>query len=170
MPVITPEDTEATQLIVSQPLVKGLVVAYGLDSDRTISYVTPQRMAQWNVTHDQLHEAALNNLAARSETLNAHAAQDEQESVYLILFQTLDGFDASRILLPNLHEKLRGHLGSPFAAAMPNRDILLCFKNDQPTVEKLLPQVKSDYEQMPHQLSDKILLVTADGIALRSNN
>jgi len=70
-------------------------------------------------------------------------------------------------LLRDLHDKLRGHLGSPFAVGIPNRDIPLCFRNDHATVARLQPQIARDFAQMPHQITDKILLVTADGIALR---
>jgi hypothetical protein len=167
LPLIVRDNTDSDAGAVRQPLLQGLAIAYGLDSDRTISYVTPERLNEWNVTIEDLHEAAIQNLLARSQTMNAHAAQDEQGRVYLIIFQTMDGFDASRLLLPNLHEQLREYLGAPFAAAIPNRDILLCFRNDAETVEKLLPQIKNDYLQMPHQVTDQILLVTPDGIAPR---
>ena len=80
----------------------------------------------------------------------------------------MDGYDASRVLLPTLHEKLREHLGSPFAAGIPNRDILLCFRNDDETVGRLREQIAEDHRQMPHGVTDKLLLVTPDGIALRA--
>ena len=104
---------------------------------------------------------------SRSESMSAHAAQDDDGRINLILFQTGDGYDASRLLLPTLHERLREHLGSPFAAGIPNRDILLCFRNDEETVARLKDQIADDYRQMPHQVTDKLLLVTADGIAVR---
>ncbi|MDP9173054.1 MAG: DUF1444 family protein [Planctomycetota bacterium] len=168
MPVLVAEDPGSQYHAVSQPLINGLSVAYALDDDRVISYLTSAHLKRWKVSLDQLHEAALENLLARSQTMSAHAAQDESGRIYLILFQTMDGYDASRLLLPNLHEKLREHLGSPFAAAIPNRDILLCFRNDEETVAKLEPQIESDFAQMPHQVTDGILLVTADGIAPRA--
>jgi uncharacterized protein YtpQ (UPF0354 family) len=104
---------------------------------------------------------------ARSEAMNAHAAQDEEGQINLILFQTMDGYDASRVLLPTLHDRLREHLGSPFAAGIPNRDILLCFRNDDDTVSRLRDQIADDHRKMPHGVTDKLLLVTADGIAPR---
>jgi len=116
---------------------------------------------------DDLHDAAIENLTARSNTIAAHAAQDDDGNMELILFQTMDGYDASRVLLPDLNEKLRDHLGSPFAAAIPNRDILLCFRDDEATIAHLRPQIERDFAQMPHQITDEILLVTPDGIAVR---
>ena len=112
---------------------RGLNVAYAIDNDRTIAYISKARFEQWGVSMEELHETAIDNLVARSEAIAAHAAQDEDGQVNLILFQTMDGYDASRMLLPTLHERLREHLGSPFAAGIPNRDILLCFRNDDET-------------------------------------
>lgn len=168
LPMVVPDSGDRHRLAVCQPLIDGLAIAYGLDNDRTIAYVTTPRLQKWGVELDALHETAMENLLERSESINASAAQNDSGDIYLIIFQTLDGYDASRILLPNLHEKLREHLGSPFAAAIPNRDILLCFRNDEQTVEKLSPQIQNAFAQMPHELTDQLMLITADGIAPRA--
>ncbi|MEL7238285.1 MAG: hypothetical protein AAGK78_05435, partial [Planctomycetota bacterium] len=124
------------------------------------------RLERLGVDLYDLHEQAMENLVARSDQMHAHAAQDPAtQEVNLVLFQSLDGFDASRLLLPNLHERLREHLGSPFVAAVPNRDILLCFRNDKDTVDSLRSQIRHDFRTMPHQITEKLLLVTPDGIA-----
>jgi len=153
--------------MIKQPLIDKLAVGYAVDNDRTISYIPLHIFKTWNIDIDQLHEIALKNLTERSDALQAQASQDENGRVNLILFQTLDGYDASRVLLPTLHNKLREHLGSPFAAAIPNRDILLCFRDDEETVGRLKKQIAEDYKTMPHQITDKLLLVTQDGIAVR---
>ncbi len=153
--------------MVTQPLISGLLVAYAVDQDRTISYI-PKKVFRIRGTRcpiDDLHTQALENLVQRSEAMAAHAAQDEDGSVSLILFQTMDGYDASRILLPTLHERLRQYLGSPFVAGIPNRDILLCFRNEEETVTRMRSQIQVDFKQMPHQVTDRLMLVTADGIA-----
>jgi uncharacterized protein YtpQ (UPF0354 family) len=151
--------------IVSQPLLDGLQIAYAIDHDRTIAYISRSRFEKWGITIDQLHETAIENLTARSEAIAAHAGTDENGQVNLILFETRDGYDASRILLPTLHDRLREHLGSPFAAAIPNRDILLCFRNESDMLDRLREQIGEDYRSMPHQVTDKLFLVTPDGIA-----
>ena len=151
----------------AEPLVPGVRVAYAIDSDRTIAYIPQPQFKAWNVSLDDVHAAAMENLIGRSESMSAHAAQDEDGRINLILFQTGDGYDASRLLLPTLHDRLREHLGSPFVAGIPNRDILLCFRGDDETVTRLKSQIAADYRQMPHQVTDKLLLVTADGIALK---
>jgi hypothetical protein len=167
LPMVIPEAAGYLQpsTMVSQPFVADLLIAYAVDQDRTIDYIPRGRFNQWGISLDQLHEAALENLIRRSDAIEAHAAPDETGEISLIIFQTMDGYDASRILLPTLHDRLRAHLGSPFAAAIPNRDILLCFRNDADTVDKYRKQIRADFQQMPHQVTDKLLLVTPDGIA-----
>lgn len=168
MPMVISENSDPRELSVTQPLVPGLVIGYGIDNDRTISHVTRKRLEKWKVSIEDLHEAAIANLTVRSQSIAAHAAHDDDGKMELILFQTMDGYDASRILLPDLNEKLREHLGSPFAAAIPNRDILLCFRDDEATIAHLRPQIERDFKQMPHQITDEIFLVTPDGIAVRA--
>ncbi|MDB5172895.1 MAG: hypothetical protein JWN51_1668 [Phycisphaerales bacterium] len=166
-PMVLPEDAgPAHRETVSQSLIEGLRIAYAIDSDRTIAYIPQSQFEAWNVTEDDLHDVALENLVSHSETMVASAAQDESGKISLILFQTGDGYDASRILLPTLHDRLKEHLGSPFAAAIPTRDILLCFRNDAETIARLREQISEDYQNMPHQVTDRLLLVTPDGIAV----
>ena len=167
LPMIVADGERDRRTMVTEPLLDGLSVAYAIDSDRTIAYIPEQQFDDWGIDRQTLHEAAIENLVKRSESMSAHAAQDEDGKINLILFQTMDGYDASRVLLPNLHEKLREHLGSPFVAAIPNRDILLCFRNDDDTVERLREQVEADHKRMPHGVTERLLLVTPDGIAPR---
>ncbi len=165
--VVRESPDEANRTTVAQPLVEGLVIAYAIDSDRTIAYLPWSHFKEWDITIDDLHETALGNLVHRSETMNAHAAPDESGRISLILFHTMDGYDASRVLLPALHDRLREHLGSPFVAGIPNRDILLCFRDDEETVTKLREQIVEDHRRLPHGVTDKLLLVTPDGLAPR---
>jgi uncharacterized protein YtpQ (UPF0354 family) len=167
MPVVLRDDPDSSGSIVTQPLVPGLTIAYAVDSQRSLWYIAKATFEKWNISLDALHEKAMANLIDRSQAIAAHAAQDEDGSINLILFQTMDGFDATRILLPTLHARLREHLGSPFVAGIPNRDILLCFRDDEETVDRLKKQIGDDFTKMPHPITDKLLLVTADGIAPR---
>lgn len=151
--------------LIGQPLVAGLWLTYVIDGDRTIAYLPQAALRDWNVSLDTVHQLAIANLVKRSESMPAHAAEDEQGRVMLVLFQSLDGYDAARLVLPTLHDRLRQHLGSPFAAAVPNRDILLCFRTEPELVARLRKQIAEDFRTMPHQISDKLVLVTADGLA-----
>lgn len=164
LPMVLPVPA-INDVMVSQTIVDGLSVAYAIDNDRTIAYIPKAHFDTWDISIDDLHEIALKNLMAKSEALEAQVAQDDSGNVSLILFQKLDGYDASRLLLPTLHEKLAGYLGTPFVAGVPNRDILLCFRNDDGTLGNLKKQIAEDFKSMPHQVTDRLFLVTPDGIA-----
>jgi hypothetical protein len=168
MPIILTEERADDESTVSQPLVEGLRVGYAIDGDRTIAHIPHVQFKEWGVTIDDLHDAAIENLTSRSEAMKADALQDEGGQVYMIVFQTLDGYDASRVLLPTLHSRLSEYLGSPFCAAIPSRDVLLCFREDTENVEKLREQIAADHARLPHGITDQLLLVTPDGIAPRT--
>src|SRR5688500_4673542 len=68
----TPED--APEGVVTQSLVEGLLVAYAIDNDRTIAYIPRARFEAWNISLEELHRTAIDNLTARSEAISAHAA------------------------------------------------------------------------------------------------
>ncbi len=168
MPMVLPEQSiDREGAMVSQSLLPGLRIVYALDNDRTIAYIAQPMFESWKVSLEELHKTAIANLVGRSQEIGGQAAQDEDGMVNLVILQTLDGYDASRILLPALHERLKRLLGTPFAAGIPNRDILLCFRNDDEMVHRIEKQIATDYREMPHQISDKVFLVTADGIAPR---
>lgn len=164
--IVSRQDDEVDDLgLIGQPLVAGLWLTYVIDGDRTIAYLPETALRNWNATLEDIHDLAIANLVRRSESMPAHATQDERGRFNLILFQSLDGYDAARLVLPSLHDRLRDHLGSPFAAAVPNRDILLCFRNEPEPVSRLRRQISEDFRTMPHQISDRLVLVTADGLA-----
>lgn len=170
MPMVLAEHAvDRDGAMTSQSLLPGLRVVYALDHDRTIAYIPKVVFKQWGITMEQLHETALENLVSRSQEIGGQAAQDEDGVINLVILQILDGYDASRLLLPSLHDRLRRFLGSPFAAGIPNRDILLCFRNTPEMVDRLRKQIHSDFEEMPHQISDRVFLVTPDGIAHRDD-
>jgi hypothetical protein len=156
---------KAKDTTLCQSLLDDLAVCYVIDGDRTIAYIPAHQLATWSVSFDAIHDKAIDNLMKRSQQLRADAAQDENGKINVILFQAGDGYDSSRILLANLHDRLREYLGSPFVAAVPNRDILICVRLDQTVLASIRNQVKQDFLTMPHQVSEKLYLVTPDGLA-----
>lgn len=167
MPVLVTTDyfETAQGAAIGQPVVEGLQVAYVIDGDRTIAHIPEAQFKKWEISLEDLHEKAIENLVQKSQTLAADAAQDEQGNVNLILFQLGDGYDSSRLLLPTLHDRLRGHLGTPFLAAIPNRDILICIRNDSSILGSVRSQIAHDYRTMPRQITEKLFIVTPDGLA-----
>lgn len=167
MPVLVTDEyfKAAGEAAIGQQIVEGLHVAYVIDGDRTVTHVPVAQFKKWKIDLDELHTKAVENLVAKSQTLAADAAQDENGTVNLILFQLGDSYDSSRLLLPTLHDRLRGHLGSPFLAAIPNRDILICIRNDSSILGSVKDQIAQDFRTMPRQITERLFLVTPDGLA-----
>src|SRR4051794_33129638 len=47
--ILSEKDAAAHKSTVMQPLIEGLIVAYAIDSDRTISYIPEAHFESWNV-------------------------------------------------------------------------------------------------------------------------
>src|SRR5688572_18393691 len=131
--------------MVKQEILPGLFVAYAIDNEKTIAYIPEKTFDAWGMELDDLHETAIDNLIAKSEELQAQASADNEGKVHVVYFQTMDGYDASRILLPQLHERLREYLGSPFVVGIPNRDILLCFRDEADVRDVMRKQIAEGY-------------------------
>ena len=86
-----------------------------------------------------------------------------------MLFRSIhtgDNLEASRILHPDLHRLFRKPLGSPFLAAIPNRDTLVAFTEAEELHTHIEGRVREDHDQSAYPISRRLFLVTADGVAL----
>jgi hypothetical protein len=87
---------------------------------------TSDHLAAWGVTPAALREAAYRNLAAWSG--GAPWSEDADERRRVLSSDTGDGWDASRILLPEVRSHLEGELGGPGSrvlVGLPARHLLL---------------------------------------------
>jgi uncharacterized protein YtpQ (UPF0354 family) len=113
----------------SQPLVDegpcGLVVVYAMRGSGFDVIVNADHLLSWGVPPTDVQDAALRNLAAWS----AGAAWTDEVSGErrLISSDTGDGWDASRILLPEVRERLTAELGSSgrILVGLPERHLLV---------------------------------------------
>lgn len=71
-----------------------------------------------------------------------------------------------RVLLPELRQFAIEKLGSPFYAAIPNRDFLILWSHDcdEEFFERMQSQVTADFNSRSHPLSCTILPVAEDGL------
>src|SRR4051812_1079524 len=113
----------------SQPLVdegpSGLAVVYAMHGSGFDVIVNGDHLLSWGVPPSDIQDAAMRNLAAWS----AGAAWTDEVSGErrLISSDTGDGWDASRILLPEVRERLEAELssGSRILVGLPERHLLV---------------------------------------------
>lgn len=113
----------------SQPLVDegpcGIPVVYAMDAGAYDVIVNGDHLLSWGVAPTAIQDAALANLAAWS----AGAAWTDEVSGErrLLSSDTGDGWDAARILLPDVLDKLAAELGSAgrVLVGLPERHLLI---------------------------------------------
>jgi hypothetical protein len=113
----------------SQPLVdegpSGLTVVYVLHAGGFDIIVNGDHLLSWNVPTEAVQEAALRNLAAWSA--GAPWTDEVSGERRLISSDTGDGWDASRILLPEVIDRLASELSSTgrVLIGLPERHLLV---------------------------------------------
>ncbi|MCA9300226.1 MAG: hypothetical protein KDA28_14230, partial [Phycisphaerales bacterium] len=76
------------------------------------------------------------------------------------------GYDAARLLLSSLFERLAPELDGDFYVATPARDMFVAMSGEPPEfVERLRQRVAQDYERLPYPISSDLFYVTRDGVA-----
>lgn len=157
---------DAPTPLLSRPFVAGLVVCYVVDSPRTVRYVMPAWLREWALTEDGLHALALSNLARTSREVPMQAAAQQDGRVELLCWDSQDGYDAARVLVPDLHRRLREHLGQTFLVGVPNRDFLVALREDDEELVRHCRQMVAEHARtMPYPLYGGLLRVSADGVS-----
>lgn len=139
-----------------------LIITYVIDEQNSIAYINENHLERWNITVQDLHEQALENLARRTSATDAvSAGEDEQR---LFIFNSGDGYDATRLLLT---EVLRGWVRlvpGNLVIGIPNRDFLIAFSDADPDIlQNIAIQVQSDAAQREHGLTEQLYTVTKAG-------
>jgi len=158
----------ASGRVVNEEWINGLYITYVLGDDSASPTrerpITLDDIARWKVPADDLHEQAMHNLIVHS---HEHIMEGRKSEGYTMLgLANADRHNATRILLPELHRKLREHLGTTFYAAMPTREVLLAFSiTDEDVLGRVRREIADDFHRSSDGLSPKLFLVTPDGIA-----
>lgn len=168
MPMLYPEDVwqERFPNFVGVPWVGGLVVLYVVDESHAYWYIRDDLLESWQLTTDELHQIALENLNRYFDDAPMEfTVAGEDEGPRLLIPTRPDAYNTSRLLSEPFHAKLRTVLGSEFAVGTPSRDFFVAVSLDSTeTVDHVRKKVEDDFRQMDHPLSNKLLLVTHDGV------
>ncbi len=148
----------------SQEWVNNLYIVYAFRDDIASRGITHKEVDAWSLDPDELHEQALVNLVSRSRDLTMEGSRTQHYTMLAMV--TPDPFNASRILLPDLHSKLREHLGPSFYVAIPSADFLLAFTTQDPTtIGRIRQQMAADYARVQAPISPRLFIMTPDGVA-----
>jgi len=155
---------EETQ-VAHVPFVNETVVLFVLDLPHVTVSVTTEQMVHWRVSAEELDALARSNLRQASTDLTVQIVETEEGGRAAVLSHQ-DGYDASRLLLADLHRTLAPELGGDFLVATPARDTFVAVTPvPEPFVQRVHSKVVKDYRRLPYPITEQWFYVTRDGVA-----
>ena len=146
-----------------QPLPNDTHLALVLAYEGRSRFVRTEELATWPMTEQEALEAAMMNLALRSD--RTRFIRTDYADGPVLSTRTGDGLDSARLVLPGLVDALGAQLGLPFLACIPHRDALFaCSRRAPLACEAMLARVREDHARAPHGISDRIFVVDASGL------
>jgi uncharacterized protein YtpQ (UPF0354 family) len=171
-PVVRPWGfTNETKVpIIKRTLIENeLETLVALDTGRTLRFISREDLNNWEgVSEEDLFFFARENLMALSDSLELQVLTGPDQEPKAVIIATGDSHDASRVVLPSLHEKLSEVLGPDMLVGIPNRDFMIVVKADEEElVANVSAQVKLDAQSRPYPISGRMFRLTSDGITLQ---
>lgn len=143
-------------MIVYRPFLADLMIAYVIDEPTSIAYITEPHLDRWQISQHELHEQAIANLRRRTEARGNFTVAGEGAQ-HLIVWNSQDGYDATRLLLPDLLAGWRDQFPGQMVIGVPNRDFLIVFSDaDRQILANVAHQVQLDAAQREHGLTDQL--------------
>jgi hypothetical protein len=147
------------------PFVNDTVVVFVIDMPHMTVSITVEQLVRWGLACEDLDEIARQNLAAYNPRLEIQFVESAEGGRAAIV-AAQDGYDAARLLLGTLHQRLAPELKGDFYVATPARDMFLALTCDPAEfVSRLKKRVALDYRRMPYPITDELFVVTRDGVA-----
>lgn len=169
MPMLIPESLWARSFseFVSDTWIANLRIMYVVDEEDAYWYIRNSLFAKWEVSREQLHRTALENLDRYFANHPTDMTKiDGEDGPKLLMPATADAYNSVRLLNEPFHRDLQRVLGPEFAIGIPNRDffVAVSLKNSD-TLQRVRGKVASDFQTMDHPLTDRILIVSTDGVS-----
>ncbi len=147
------------------PFVNDTVVVFVLDMPQMTVSITIEQMLRWGLQVDDLDTISRNNLDGYAPDLQIQLV-DSSEGGRAAIVSRQDGYDAARLLLDRLHDRLAPELHGDFYVAAPARDMFLAMTCDPDDfVDRLRDRIGREYRRLPYPITSELFVVTRDGVA-----
>jgi uncharacterized protein YtpQ (UPF0354 family) len=146
-------------MIVYRPFLADLIITYVIEEPNSVAYISEQHLERWGVQEHEIHEQAMANLRRRTTERGSHttAGTDQQR---LVILDAQDGFDATRLLLPDLIEALSGDMPGTVVIGIPNRDFLIIFSDSDRTIlTAVAHQIQREAAERAYGLTDQLFTI-----------
>lgn len=153
------------ELVAHIPFVNDTVIVFVTDLPHMTVSITTEQVMQWGLDLEDLEDLARRNLAAYSAELELRVIESREGGRAVILAEQ-DGYDAARLLLSGLYDRLAPRLGGDFLVATPARDMFVAMsRGPTPFLDRLRDRVAHDYSRMPYPICKDLFYVCRDGVA-----
>lgn len=168
MPRVQPDsifEHLSRELVAHVPFVNNTSIVFVTDLPSMTVSITTEQVIRWGLSVDDLDAIARENLAEYSPALEVQHVSS-REGGTAVIFSEQDGYDAARLLMGDLHERLTPALGTDFLVATPARDMFIAI-SDGPSefVARIRRRVAQDYRRLPYPICPDLYVVTRDGVA-----
>jgi len=168
MPRIQPEsifEHLSRELVAHVPYVNGTVIVFVIDMPQMTVSITTEQAVRWQVNMDELESIARENLDGYAPDFDIQVVESREGGRAVIVAEQ-DGYDAARLLMTDLYQKLAPHLGGDFYVATPARDMFLAMSCEpQSFRDRLQERVEEDFRRLPYPICPELFYVTRDGVA-----
>lgn len=142
-------------MLAYRPLAGDLLLAYVIDQGDSVGYLNERHLRTWNVTEAELHQRALANLRAKAWTPYPGVLGAGKGA--LMIFNSRDGYDAARIVLPEMFAEFQARLPGALVIGVPNRDFLIAFSDANRRVfAQIAAQVATDAQTQAQALTAQL--------------
>jgi uncharacterized protein YtpQ (UPF0354 family) len=136
------------------PYVLDLGVAYVIEKEETLDYISQKTLESWQISENELKTLAMKNFQEQKDSPPDRVSSFTQQGA-AYCYQTLDGFDATRILfssrLREMKAKLRSH---KMIVAIPERDCLIAFSASVRT-QQVIQFLTDTYNKSNYPISSR---------------
>jgi len=147
------------------PFVNDTVIVFVIDMPQMTVSITVEQLLCWGLESDDLDVIARENLARYAPDLQIQIVESSEGGRAAIVARQ-DGYDAARLLLDSLHNRLAPELHGDFYVATPARDMFLALTCDPDEfVDRLRKRIELDYKRLPYPITSSFFVVTRDGVA-----
>jgi uncharacterized protein YtpQ (UPF0354 family) len=153
------------QMVAHVPFVNDTVVVFVTDLPQMTVSITTEQLLRWRIEVEDVEEIAIENLETYTPELEIQFVESKEGGRAAIISEQ-DGYDAARLLLPNLYRRLAPQLRGNFYVATPARDMFVAI-SDTPDdfVRRVAERVDQDFQRLPYPISRDFFYLTLDGVA-----
>jgi hypothetical protein len=137
----------------TEPFVSDLVVLYGIDTPKTVSYMLPERVRALKLEPTQLRKLAVENLLRKIPEQKIKHGEN-----FSMLIAGGD-YEASFLLIDDFWKDMQKRIGKRIVVGVPSKDIVIfAADNNKDGIGQIRKFTTKGFKEFSYPISDKLLL------------